>query len=217
MGLLRLEILDAKGGVCLYEKVWKWSGIGASPEGLCKLVLTFYQISKEVGDEGGVSQVIFDNVEKNLPKDTLAAQSQGSGKGSKANTGMGTRYIGSLKNRYSTRHAQSSIRLAASRNKDIIVAIFHELTDELESVKKVSKQLLDQFESQFGGKMKDVKNLIEQAAEDERKTKEVMSEFVGFEKTALNIAAQFSTQGGAHDDEDDDERSMSFGGVALQV
>lgn len=50
--LLRVNILEAKGGVCLFEKLWRWSGI-SRPEGICKLVLTFYQISRDIGEGGG--------------------------------------------------------------------------------------------------------------------------------------------------------------------
>lgn len=50
--LLRLNICDAKTGICIFEKIWSWSGTSVS-EGICKLVLTFHKISKEIGDNGG--------------------------------------------------------------------------------------------------------------------------------------------------------------------
>lgn len=52
--LWRVDIIDSKTGVCLFERIWKWSG-PCNPEtsaSICNLILTFYMFSKEL-DSGG--------------------------------------------------------------------------------------------------------------------------------------------------------------------
>ena len=36
--------------------IWGWSG-PSNTDGICKLVLTFHKISKEIGDNGGMKQL----------------------------------------------------------------------------------------------------------------------------------------------------------------
>lgn len=49
---MRINILELENGTCLFEKIWKWSGISSS-EGICNLVCIFTQISREIGEKGG--------------------------------------------------------------------------------------------------------------------------------------------------------------------
>ena len=46
--ILRCNILDKKTGVCLFEKIWSWPVV-ASPHDVSKLILSFHQISGELG------------------------------------------------------------------------------------------------------------------------------------------------------------------------
>eukprot|EP01117_Protostelium_nocturnum_P002711 TRINITY_DN1357_c0_g1_i2.p1 TRINITY_DN1357_c0_g1~~TRINITY_DN1357_c0_g1_i2.p1 ORF type:complete len:246 (-),score=78.95 TRINITY_DN1357_c0_g1_i2:83-781(-) len=232
MGLMRLEILDAKGGVCLYEKVWKWSGV-SRPEGLCKLVLTFYQISKEIGDTGEVSQVLFEPPDKvvsgsKLVNNASGFGSQGKGVGGTAKGGSGAqrganRYIGSLKGgRQSNRNQQPNIRLASSRNATTIAAIFHEVGDDLNVVKNLSKAILNDFENMFGQKMKDSRGAIDEAAEDERKTKDIMEMFTGFDSMAEAAASRYNQQispaeKNKDEESEDDQESREFIPITINV
>lgn len=51
MTIWRINIIDQKTGICLFEKLWQWTGKPAT-SGICSLVLTFVKISKDIGDNG---------------------------------------------------------------------------------------------------------------------------------------------------------------------
>lgn len=46
--LLRCTLCDKRTGVCLLEKIWHWP-IQASGQDVAKMILTFHQISAQVG------------------------------------------------------------------------------------------------------------------------------------------------------------------------
>jgi hypothetical protein len=51
--LLRLSICDCKTGICLFDLIWNENYV-VIPSSLGSLISSFYQISREFGDTGGM-------------------------------------------------------------------------------------------------------------------------------------------------------------------
>eukprot|EP01111_Echinosteliopsis_oligospora_P001440 TRINITY_DN1217_c0_g1_i1.p1 TRINITY_DN1217_c0_g1~~TRINITY_DN1217_c0_g1_i1.p1 ORF type:complete len:170 (-),score=44.19 TRINITY_DN1217_c0_g1_i1:68-577(-) len=157
--VMRLNISDAKTGTCIYEKVWMWNGTSVG-EGICKLVQTFHQISKELGDTGEVAGVLFEIPEVGS---RISMNGQGSvGKRSKSNL-------------------STMIKLTCEKNKIIIVSLFHSATDDKLQLQKYAEDLLMEFTSRYG---KEVSSLIPFLDKDppEIKTEELFAKFAGFDE-----------------------------------
>lgn len=55
--LLRVVLVDKQTGICLFEKVFTWIG-NSVQEGICNLIVTFYKLSKDLGDDKGRSSSV---------------------------------------------------------------------------------------------------------------------------------------------------------------
>jgi hypothetical protein len=179
--LLKVIIVDFKTGLCLFEKTWKWSGVSRH-EGIAKLVRTFYQISKDIGDSGEVSQVIFN--QPSVYFSGVNANPTPRDRGITGNTTV-TRFVGSIKNQKQSKEQPPTIRLASSKNDHIIVAAFHESTDDLSVVKKFSYDVLQEFDQQYAKKLKELRQTLDEIDESEEQASpqamELMKIFAAYE------------------------------------
>jgi len=164
---LRVDILQAKTGVCLFEKVWTWSGV-SSPQGVCKLILTFFQISRELGDSGGgvVNQILFEKQIQNRAMKNVG--------GRKSLTGKKAHVI---------QETQETIRLTCECDGQIIIGVFHDPFDDVKSVKQFAKTVMKEFLGQFGEQLEKMKELFESILNGNEKydQKAILSDFSVFE------------------------------------
>jgi len=203
--LLRLNVLESKNGICLFEKIWKWSGV-SNAQAICKLVLTFHQISREIGGaSSSVQQVLFDQpslstlgkvgILSEKDKESIASIG-GTGTGGYRTATNATRILGSVKTQRNTKEEQSSIRLACSRSTHIIVALFHEWTVDLAIVQQLTDNILKVFKSKYGQKVKEMKKIFEEIEEQtnssQMSTKDVMEIFKGFLDDAETLRKEFN-------------------------
>eukprot|EP01119_Soliformovum_irregulare_P013944 TRINITY_DN3762_c2_g1_i1.p1 TRINITY_DN3762_c2_g1~~TRINITY_DN3762_c2_g1_i1.p1 ORF type:complete len:212 (+),score=55.65 TRINITY_DN3762_c2_g1_i1:24-659(+) len=152
MVLLRIDVLESKNGVCLFEKVWKWSGVSSS-QGICSLVLTFFQISRDVGDKNGsVSEVLFE-VPSTREKATAVY-----------NQSTARRYIGASSKSKTKKEAkdQGSIKLKCGRGENFIIAIFHESFDDKSVVTDFVQKATALFKENHAKKISAMKKLFEE-------------------------------------------------------
>eukprot|EP01112_Ceratiomyxa_fruticulosa_P013580 TRINITY_DN3820_c0_g1_i1.p1 TRINITY_DN3820_c0_g1~~TRINITY_DN3820_c0_g1_i1.p1 ORF type:complete len:119 (+),score=7.72 TRINITY_DN3820_c0_g1_i1:329-685(+) len=115
--LFRLDICDLKTGIPLFEKVWKFIGTGtALCDGICKLMLTFFKMSKEMGDNGDVTSVMF---EPNgpLPQFHYRASSSGGSLSSSSSSSKRNKTV-----------ITPQTRMACARTDLIAASVFHDLT-----------------------------------------------------------------------------------------
>jgi len=192
--LMRIEILEAKSGVCIFEKIWKWSGV-SSTEGICKLILTFHQISREIGDTGEVAQVLFESLSSGQPKERLSGGTHKTHKKTASRTLKSQ--IGSLKSKGETESAQE-IRLACDKDNNLIVATFHESSDQVTDVNQFTKAVLNEFGKHYGElivKMKDTFEILsdENLENSSISRREVMQKFEDFNSTVEKLYSSYKS------------------------
>eukprot|EP01119_Soliformovum_irregulare_P013945 TRINITY_DN3762_c2_g1_i2.p1 TRINITY_DN3762_c2_g1~~TRINITY_DN3762_c2_g1_i2.p1 ORF type:complete len:210 (+),score=64.21 TRINITY_DN3762_c2_g1_i2:24-653(+) len=170
MVLLRIDVLESKNGVCLFEKVWKWSGVSSS-QGICSLVLTFFQISRDVGDKNGsVSEVLFE-VPSTREKATAVY-----------NQSTARRYIGASSKSKTKKEAkdQGSIKLKCGRGENFIIAIFHESFDDKSVVTDFVQKATALFKENHAKKISAMKKLFEEEDRSEEDNAAIQKEFMSF-------------------------------------
>jgi len=126
--LLRLNISDAKTGICVFEKIWNWNTHTSVTEGICNLVLTFHKISKEIGDSGDVSGVVFEPPPSREDLHLALSGQSSSHKRTKSNM-------------------IPFIRLACEKDEFLSVSVFHDMNDSYEegTIQSYVKNILSEF------------------------------------------------------------------------
>jgi len=176
--------VEGKTGMCVFESTWHWSGVSFT-EGICKLVLTFFQISRDIGTKGEVTQVRFE-----IPKDPERVQMNPPSFTSR-------KFHSSVHKKQKKKETAAPMLLSCVRNEDIIVAVFHESTDDIKIIKDFGTNILNSFDSTFGRKLKKfLKSLDDSDTEEHKNSQEIMAQFEGFRETVesmrtkINVALQ---------------------------
>jgi len=169
--LLRLNISDSKTGICIFEKIWNWSGTSVA-EGICKLVLTFHKISKETGDSGEVSGVLFETPPNS--KDVSKQPSSSSSSLSKRSKAVASPFIA----------------LACNKDDQIGVSVFHDQTDNNDTVQTYVKSILAEFIKLNGKELTGLRSTLDSMIDNPNplaKPEEIIVRFKQFDAVAEHI------------------------------
>jgi len=181
-----MNILDIKTGVCLFEQLFKWKG-QSSTEGVCKLILTFTKISRDIGDNGVVHQVFFEPINQQ-PATRERAFSTGARyqQNSIRNKSHGSEKVP---------EAQGNIQLTCAKDENVIIATFHEADDSVDLVRKYVNGVLGDWVDEYGKKVKEMRDIFDSMVDEKREKLmsylQVLDKFKDFQKTVKFHAKNF--------------------------
>jgi len=167
--LLRLNISDAKTGICVFEKIWYWNNHTSVTEGICNLVLTFHKISKEIGDSGDVSGVVFEPPPSREDMQLDLSGQASSHKRTKSNM-------------------IPFIRLACEKDEFLSVAVFHDMNDSYEerTIQTFVKNMLSEFSKAHKSQLTNMRSTFDAmvgkpTSEVSAETDRILAQFKDFE------------------------------------
>jgi hypothetical protein len=172
--LKRLNVQDAKTGLSLYEKIWRWGG-NESLDGVDALVATFHQFAATIDkSRAGVSRVVFE-----LPTEL----SKHSGRQAARNNQNHLR----LK---ATMALREKMEMVVSANDSLRIVLFHDITKggDMERIDDLVLDIKQQFTTMYESELKDDKlremltKVYQSNPSDERNAlqKEICTRFVSF-------------------------------------
>jgi len=160
--LLQLLILGSASGVCLFSKIWKWNGT-CDIQGTCKLVLTFFKLSRDIGEAGHVDHVLFGSNPGALQ--TAASQAHDHGTSAGPVAGIRARMV----KRSEFQGKPTHVKMLCHRGSSFLVAAFVQHMDKNEDVRAYLEAVAESFEARCRDTLQSLDpdiSAIEHEAED---------------------------------------------------
>eukprot|EP01105_Mastigella_eilhardi_P021639 TRINITY_DN5262_c0_g1_i2.p1 TRINITY_DN5262_c0_g1~~TRINITY_DN5262_c0_g1_i2.p1 ORF type:complete len:149 (-),score=44.16 TRINITY_DN5262_c0_g1_i2:61-507(-) len=142
MVLYRVNVLEAGSGACLFEKVWQWNSTAYNTERLCKMVLSFYSLAKEFSQE--FSYVLFEQE---------SAQAK-----EKATSTLRTKRVAPR---------LPPLRLVCRKFGVLIVALFTDYNDDINSCGTFGERLLKLFDGVHQARLRELAPKFQELASSE--------------------------------------------------
>jgi len=178
---MRVNVLDASG-VCLCDKILDWTRPSSSAD-LSKLILSFYQISSQLGHPEGPSEILFSNPSE-LNKKQKRARRQVKAKPD------------------TPREDELPIRLIAVRLDQTIVGAFHRSATPNPSydskLKKILSTIASQFNKTYATQLDQLrgtnvfKDIIEERSKQPLKQEDILKQFSKFEELITHKSARLN-------------------------
>lgn len=177
--LWRVDIIDSKTGICLFERIWKWSG-PCNPEtsaSICNLILTFYMFSKEL-DSGEVSVAEFS-------PELLSSRPGGRG----------------------AARGSSAVRMSCRRNDPLIVAAFHNVRDDVEAIgdflAKAEEEFIERHGEQHASMRGQLDSMVDEHLESQCTQMDVFKNFEEFDGNVKKLQKTYFPNQGAPEKKED--------------